>query len=252
MLGVLCLAGLTLLARARPMDLLPGVTALLIGAGGLLRMLVQWHARVEQQRREQMSALAQLRRRSARREREAAEHIDRRRRAATDAAAREHARQTGDARRMAELEHTADAEARRLGREAAILAEADRLLALDRDALRKAAAAAFHSRGFLVSIPEHEAGCDLLLQAASGGAIGVARIVPPGRRAELADVRALDAWRRDEASELGFLLALAGFSTASVTVASALPLTLVDAHLLAQWLHGEDAVCGRSGQGESG
>lgn len=155
-------------------------------------------------------------------------------RVARDDSARKRARELQDAQRLAKVEMAAAEEGRRRAREEAISREATRLVALDRASFQEAATEAFELRGFRAVRPPDEANGDLLLTGRDG-IRALARFAPHNRPANADDVRALEAWRRDEGAPTGFLIGINGFAPGAVRLSSAFPISLTDAHLLAQW-----------------
>jgi hypothetical protein len=233
--AVVLLAGLILIWRHGAGNNWSGAGLCTLGLSGLLWQGCQWRVRILDEQKRQREVRAQSERRIARRVREAEEQDERQKRAATDAVAREGAREAQEARRRAEIEQAAVEEKRRRGREEVIAREAMRLLALNESALQQAAVDAFKERGFEVVRVADEADCDLLLHAPDGILRGVARRMPRPHRGEAADIQALESWRVEVASPAAYLIGLAGFTHGAVRLASSLPITLVEAHLLAQW-----------------
>lgn len=119
-------------------------------------------------------------------------------------------------------------------REAALEAETSRLSALTAAALPPEVARIFARRGFRVMETDTEAPFDLLLTDPRE-ARAVARCVPPERTAGPTDIRALEAWRRQAEAAHAYLISLSGFTLEAIAASQSLPITLVEAHLLAHW-----------------
>ena len=228
-----------------------GVVLLLLGCAG-----IGWEARrvwlVEQTRRSQVAAQAAREALgAARRVRTQQQREGRRERRRIEANAR--ARQASALRAEREQALAAreqEAITRALKRHHMDQA-ATRWLTLDADALPAALETLFARRGLSlvleraslhlpqVSAAESErfkveGARDLLLTAASG-ARSVARCLLPNHLAQAVEVQELDLWRREVGAERSYLIALGGFSPAAVRLARSLPVTLVEAHLLAAW-----------------
>ncbi len=213
-----------------------------VGLAGLTRQAWRWRVRrVETLARLEQAAILRQRR-SERRLREARDQEQRRVRVASDTTAHARAREVQDARRLEEREAAHIAEEQRRDRQEQIALAAAGLRALSDTQLQTAVADTFTARGFLAENATDE-GCDLLLRGTDGRVRGVARIAPQDRAVDSTDVKALDSWRRDMGAASGFLVALAGFAPAAVHVAASRPITLVEAHLLAQW----QSAIGRDG-----
>src|SRR5262249_32885011 len=120
-------------------------------------------------------------------------------------------------------------------RERTVVAETERLLTLTDAELIAEVTALFLRRGQQPEIPAPEADYDLLLPATDGTGPEIARCVPVGRSARAADVQALEAWRETARASHAYLIAVGGFTSGAIRLAQSLPLTLVEAHLLAHW-----------------
>ena len=116
-----------------------------------------------------------------------------------------------------------------------MLAEVARLKSLSDAQLAAEVAALFAGRGERPEAADPETVGDLLLKAADGTLDAVARCVPTARTAARMDVQAVEAWRQAAGARHGFLIALTGFSPSAARSVRDLPITLVDAHLLAHW-----------------
>jgi len=234
--GVVVIIGIVMIRQAGPHNLTPGIAVCSLGSAGLGWQAWRWRERVMEERRRREKLEMKSERRKMRRQREAEELEDKRVRAAKDAAAHEHAKELQEERRSAEVRNATALEKARRGREEAIEREAMRLITLNEHSLYLAAEEAFQARGYAVVPVGDEANCDLILNGEDGGLLAVARLVPRARQADASDVRALDAWREHIGASAGYLVGLAGFTQSAVRVASETPTTLVEAHLLAQWL----------------
>jgi hypothetical protein len=237
--GAILLAGLVLIWRAGAVISWSDGAICTLGITGLMWQGWKWRLRVLNEQRRRQEVLLQSDRRISRRVRGAEEQVERQKRAAMDASAHEGAREAQEARRRAETEQAATEEARRRDREAAIVQEAMRLPTLNETNLQQAAIDAFKERGFEVVRVPNETDCDLLLRGRDGILCAVARRMPPSHRGEAADIQALETWRKEAGSTAAYLIGLAGFTPGAVRLASRLPITLVDAHLLAQWRFAE-------------
>ncbi len=67
------------------------------------------------------------------------------------------------------------------------------------------------------------------------GSLCVARSLPSDRAGNVADVEALEQWRREAGAQQAYLIGRSGFSAQAVRLAPRLPLILVEPNLLAQW-----------------
>lgn len=63
----------------------------------------------------------------------------------------------------------------------------------------------------------------------------IARCIPQGHTAAVADVEALEQWRRSCEASHAYLIGRAGFSAAAIRLAQHFPMTLIEPQLLAQW-----------------
>jgi len=233
-------AALLLLGLATAFGQLSGerllAVLLLLGGGALLawhgsRVLRRWQA----ERARQRLAAEKAALRQARRERVLKERARRRAERATQAEAALHGEEARARRHQETAEQAREAAMRRAERDRAVATETERLLALADAELWGAVADLFARQGRQPIHPEPEADCDLLLTAPEGGAQEVARCVPVGRRAGSADVQALEAWRQQAEAERAYLIAMGGFTPGAVRLSQSLPITLVEAHLLAHW-----------------
>jgi hypothetical protein len=203
------------------------------GAGGLAWWL--WRAWRAWQEAQAIRA-ARARRvalRLARRQRHQAERVRRKAERAARLAAEAQQAATRAAQQQNERAANRAAALRRAAQEAAIQAEITRLHTLTDAQLVAEVAALFAQRG-LQPQPEPDTECDLRLRTPEGQR-DVARCVPAGRIARSVDVRALETWRQAVGAQHAYLIALAGFAPAAVDLVRSLPITLIEAHLLAHW-----------------
>ena len=212
-----------------------GVTACAIGSAGLVWQAwdldrADWLERQRRNMAERKSETHKLRR-----QREAEEQEERKRRAATDAAARERAKETQATVRRAATDKAAAERAWRRGRDEAIARDAMRLLTMSEITLMDAAAEAFVTRGFTVGRDVDDSKRDMDLRGEEGEIRIVARLAPPGRKVDVADVDALESWRGETGAAAGILIGIGGFTPEAIQRASTIPATLAEAHLLAQW-----------------
>jgi len=234
--GVVFAIGLLMVRYAGRQNPMPGIAVLALACAGLGWQGWRWRERALEERRRREKLAMKSERRRIRRQREADELEEKRLRAAKDAAAHQRARALQDERRFAEIERAAALEKIRRGRDEAIELEASRLISLSEPSLVRAAEEAFAARGYIVAPVGDEANCDFILNSNDGGLLAVARLVPRTRKADGSDVLALDAWRVNIGAGAGYLIGLAGFTPAAVRTASSTPITLAEAHILAQWL----------------
>jgi len=123
---------------------------------------------------------------------------------------------------------------RRSMREQELSGAARRWHALDAGAFAAELESVFSRRGLMPMRGDTGDLRDVILTTAAG-ARSVARHMPPGLQARARDVQELDDIRRRVGAETAYLVALAGFTSAAVRLSRTLPLTLVEAHLLAAW-----------------
>jgi hypothetical protein len=135
-----------------------------------------------------------------------------------------------EGRRRREAEEAAAKE--NVARAARLEQEATRLRALELDALCRETAERLESRGYDVHPADGDPYRVLLLREDSLEA--VCRIIAE-HSARAADVRDLEAWRRDTGAKEAYLIAVAGFAPDAVRAAKDRPIILVEAHLLAAW-----------------
>ncbi len=205
-----------------------------LGGGGLAWWLWQagraWRAaQATQAARARRAAL-----RAARRQRDQQERVRRQAQRTAHANATARLAEKRAAQHHAE-QRAAHAEAtRRAERESEIAAEVARLHALTDAQLAAEVAALLTRRGLRPQPQLAEAECDLTLLTPEGR-LEVARCVPVGRVAGKVDVQALEAWRQAAGADHAYLIALAGFAPTAVERVRDLPITLVEAHLLAHW-----------------
>ncbi len=208
-----------------------GLCLLALGGAGLAREARQvWLAAQAEQRREQQAvaraALIAARRERAERQRQARRErrqVDEKARAGQAAALRAQREQAITARqRQAEQD---------AARQQQLEEAAERWSGLNGAALKTEIERLFIRRGFTVERADDSL-ADLLLVEPSGRH-AVARCLD--HRAQAGDVQAIDVWRRDAERSHALLIAIDGFSPQAVRLARSLPITLVEAHLLATW-----------------
>lgn len=234
---LLLLVGAAALWDGRAGGRFTGPLLMLLGLAGLTWRLrkhrQEWlEQRAVREEKERRRALL-----NARRERSAQERLRRQEQKAAQAHAAARAAEVAAVERQARQQAIQEAQAHRAEQDRLIYLEADRLRRLDDAALRTEVRALFTAAGFQTASPSAEADCDLLLHSTASQREAVARCVPVGHKAGVADVQALEDWRQEIGAEHAYLLSLAGFSPPAVRLAQHLPLTLVEAHLLAQWKH---------------
>jgi hypothetical protein len=212
-----------------------GLVLFLGGAAGLLWQLrllwLQWQ--------EERATEAAIARRTAllaaRRERTARERARRLAQKEARATAEQRLSEARSAQKQAAILSTREEATRHARREREIGQEVARLQALSDAALVAEVGALLTERGLRPERPEREAVYDLLLTAPAEGVLEVARCVPQRQKAGAVDVEALETWRSAVGARHAYLVSLAGFSPAAVRLVRHLPMTLVEAHLLAHW-----------------
>lgn len=228
LLGIAARLGSSSLARE-----IGGVVTLIGGAG-----LVWWGWQMGRSRLALHRARQEAARQEARRAARRARHAQRRALIRTERAARAEAaalqeQQRREQRYSEHLRSQEVMERQRTG-EAAAQAEVTRLRARDDTALPDEVAAVFARRGFQAQAGDGDAACDLRLTAPDGAA-EVVRCIPKSQSGSRTDVLALEAWRKTSGARYAYLVALAGFAPDALRAAAGLPVTLVEAHLLAHW-----------------
>jgi len=233
--AMFCVLGLAAILTGKPNWRELGWVTLGLSVGGMVRRISrEWRRRREAEAAEQAAGERRALQ-AARRERDRQETVRRQTERAARAGAAKRQAAARAAQRHAERLRAQEEAAQRAKREQALATEAQRLRSLSAAQLRTEVAAAFTRRGFRPESPGPDAACDLLLTPADGDGIEIARCVPAGQTAGVADVKALEAWRQEAGARHAYLIALSGFSPAAVRQARGLPLTLVEAHLLAHW-----------------
>jgi hypothetical protein len=227
--------GAAMLRDGRAGGRITGPLLMLAGLAGLV-----WRIRIHWQEWEALRAAREAKERrkallAARRERNAQERVRRQEQKAARASATARAAEALAAERQGRLQAAQEALEHRLEQERLATAEAARLRRLDDASLQTEVASVFALCGLMPEHPPSEAECDLLLSSNAEGSRHLARCVPVQRQASAVDVRELETWRQETGSRHAYLISLAGFSPAAVRLAQNLPLTLVEAHLLAQW-----------------
>jgi hypothetical protein len=172
---------------------------------------------------------------AARRERDAQERARRQAQRAARMREAERRAQERAARQQMERRQARQEAEERAAQERRILADVAHLNSLSDSQLAAEVAALFAGRGQSPQTADPETAGDLLLKMPDGTLDAVARCVPAGHVASRVDVQALEAWRQAAGATRGYLIALTGFSPSAVRSVRDLPITLVDAHLLAHW-----------------
>jgi hypothetical protein len=209
-----------------------GLLLLCVGSAGLVweARLVWLAAQQERGRRRHQAAreaLATERRERTQRQRHQRQerrHVEERARAGQSAALRAQRAQANVAQQQQDE--------RRARRQELREAAAERWLVMPADRLPTEVETLFVQRGFTPLRADGDSLCDLLLEEPTGRQT-LARCLD--HSAGTTDVQALDAWRRNAERSHAYLIALAGFSPQAVRLARSLPITLVEAHLLAAW-----------------
>ena len=244
--GCLLAIGIALLYRGGTINTIPATVACAVGVMGLLWQGWRTTSAWRDANRSSGAAAERTERRRRRRTRETNEQKVKRERAAADAAAHERAKAVQEAARIAHnKEQSNDQDSRRI-RDESIARDAMQILTMSELSLVNLARDLFGARGFRVVQPCDEAPGDMELHDANGETRIVARMTPHGRKADVPDVNALDAWRVDVGAGSAILYGLAGFTPAAVRLAAELPLTLAEPYLLAQWRALESEAKGRT------
>lgn len=233
-LVTLVTGGLLILFGSSPLAETFGRALLFIGVCGLAwqawRLQAIWQAEQGMKARD----AERTARREARRLREQKEREQRR--AQRQAQALNEARQEERraAQRRVEQERAAQESVRRAAQDDEIEAETTRLLALTDAQLLSEAYSLFALQGLTPQPAAADAECDLRL-ITSASRLEAARCVPVARQATGVDVDAVESWRQEIGAQRAYLIALHGFTPEALRRAKNVPITLVEAHLLAHW-----------------
>ncbi|HLJ54070.1 MAG TPA: restriction endonuclease [Chthonomonadaceae bacterium] len=229
------IGGIAMALKGARHNIAAGAVLLAIGGAGLVWQAWQWKQAKERAHERDEDREAHDAKRRHRRERNIEIREIQRRRTQTDAAARRRSRDVQELARRVETDRTTAERAYRRGREEAIARDAMRLLTMSEMTLLDAAAEAFDTRGFIVSREDEDSRRDLLLRGDEGEVRIVARLAQVARRADTPEVDELEQLRSEVGAAAGILIGIAGFTPEAVRRATALPITLADAHVLAQW-----------------
>ena len=202
----------------------------LLGIGLHVRTL--WQTR-EARFRLQRAAERRTELQAARRERAGKERLRRQTEQEIRARAAERLEEARSAQKQATARTTREQTAERIARERRVESEALRLAALSDAELYREMATLLARRGCHPQQADREYPGDFLLQSDEG--VELLRCVPAGKKAAASDVDALESWRVQAGADRAYLVATAGFLPSAVERLAALPLTLVEPHLLAHW-----------------
>lgn len=210
-----------------------GVAGVVIGAGGLFwecmrirrRLQAARAAREQTERHRKQQELRHARRKKERTDRQHTREV------ALHATEQRAVRQRRE--RDAKRQRTAEETARRVERQEIIAREAARLKHLPDAELRLEVRAIFQQRGFDVIPLATEAEWRLL---PAGAALPETALwLPATAVASVDDLQVLEALRREECAQHGYLIAPGGFSPACVRLVERLPITLLEMQSLAAW-----------------
>jgi len=202
----------------------------LCGLGLHLRLL--WQTR-EARLRLQRAAERRLELQASRRERAERERLRRQAEQETRAHAAERLEQARRAQKQASAQLLQEETDLRTERARRVEREALRIAALSDVELHQEINRVLTRRGSQPEPADSEYPGDFLLQSRAG--FEVLRCVPVGKKAGATDVEALEAWRVLAGAKRAYLVATAGFLPSAIECLARLPLTLVEAHLLAHW-----------------
>jgi hypothetical protein len=243
---VVLLLGVAIWSGSAPGAHQSGILTMLVGMGGCVWELGQWWRALRRRRavqeREQARRELKVVRAERRTEQQAREQQQRQTHLRT---ARQRA-QTRQAARQTQAELKTQVEAQHNARFQAIVEEASRLQTLPDTRFQAELPSLFALRGLRLQSdapsPETYAASDLpaklwdmrLLRLADKS-VEVARSLPQGHTAAVADVEALEQWRQSEGASHAYLVSRSGFSAQAVRLAARFPVTLVEPQQLAQW-----------------
>ena len=223
-----------------------GLITMLVGAGGCAWELGQWARAVRRQQATRIQKRERAELKTERAARKTQQYAQRRQRRQTQQhAVRRHAalQQTV---RQAQSEQNAQNEAQRQARFETISREAARLQSLPDAQFLQTLPALFATRGLRLQT-DALASRDTEPMSADGFAgdmrflqltdetLVVARVLPQGHTAIVADIESLEQWRQAAGASQAYLVGRSGFSTPALRLAPRFPLTLAEPHLLAQW-----------------
>ncbi len=226
-----------LLGYAMTRDRTPGAEAsggftMLVGAGGSLWELSRWLRWWWHRRSIREEARLRGERKTLRASR-ATEQQERKRyqkQVQTDAVLKQSLLQ--EETRRQEQSRAQEAEAIRSARAKAVTAEAARLQRLPDEQICQELPTIFAARGLRL---QSAALWDLCLMRLEDEGLEVARCVPQEHTVTVADVEALEQWRKQVGASHAYLIARNSFSAPALRLASHYPITLVEPFVLAQW-----------------
>ncbi len=202
----------------------------LLGIGFHVRTL--WQTR-EARLRLQRAAERRLELQAARRDRGVKERLRRQTEQEIRARAAERLEEARRAQKQVAARTTQEQASQRVERERRVEQEALRIAALSDAELHQEIPGLLARRGWQPEPADSEYTGDFLLRSEEG--LEVLRCVPAGKKAGSVDVAAVEAWRVQARAERAYLVATAGFLPSAIDRLGALPLTLVEPHLLAHW-----------------
>ena len=126
--------------------------------------------------------------------------------------------------------------ARQLERADLIRSEAERLRSLPLERLMQAVREAFAQSGDRWNDEPGTGFWKAVLIREQTGAREMIVVISPPKQADTSEIIAMEALRRDDNCASGRLISVGGFSPRAVRQSSRLPITLLDAHLLADYL----------------
>ena len=119
--------------------------------------------------------------------------------------------------------------------DARIEQEVTRILALQNEALIAEVVSLFELKGLFPVSDALETSASFVLSSENSLETCAVKCIPKSDKAEESDVEALQETRIRNRSSEAYLISLAGFSTSAVRRSAELSITLVEAHLLANW-----------------
>ena len=225
-----------------------GLITMLVGAGGCAWELKQWARTVRRRQAERIQGRERAELKAERTVRKTQQHVQRQQRRQTQQrAVRRHAEIQQNVR-QARSERNAQSDAQRQARFEAVSREAARLQSLPDAPFLQALPFLFAIRGLRLQTdalssseaePRNAEGFtgDMRFLKIADETLAVARVLPQGHTAVVADIEALEQWRQTSGAQHAYLIGRSGFSTPALRLAPRFPLTLVEPQLLAQWQH---------------
>ena len=113
--------------------------------------------------------------------------------------------------------------------------EVTRILALQNEALIAEVVSLFELKGLFPVSDVLETSASFVLSSENTLETCAVKYIPKSDKAEEADIEALQETRIRSRSSEAYLISLAGFSTNAVRRSAELSITLVEAHLIANW-----------------